>query len=59
MVSSLKVHSIKLDQFEAPGKLTNLPNLSTDDSLANRNNTFSYVIINPNCDVRLCEGDIM
>jgi hypothetical protein len=30
-----------------------------DDSLANRNSTFSYVIINPNCDVQLREGDII
>lgn len=33
--------------------------INLDDSPANRNNTFSYVIINPNCDIRLREGDIM
>lgn len=30
-----------------------------DDSSENRNKTFSYVIINPNCDVPLLEGDII
>lgn len=30
-----------------------------DDSPASRNTTFSYVIINPNCDIQLREGDII
>ncbi|KAG9509804.1 Potassium channel subfamily T member 1, partial [Fragariocoptes setiger] len=36
-----------------------MPATDYDDTSGHRNNTFSYVIINPNCDLQLKEGDLI